>query len=113
MLLRLMAEPCHNIDAGGTSSPMYAYRCSPHSMCIACMVLLQHIVHAQLIVCFPTCVLLYALAQGWGTFKQSKTERWPTRRNITGVVWNDEWHAIRMLRAVRGESKKARCRRLS
>ena len=69
------------------------------------MVLLQHIVHAQLVVCFPTCVLLYALAQGWGVFSQSVKESFPTKRNITGLVWNDEWHAIRMLRVVRGESK--------
>ena len=77
------------------------------------MVLLQRIVHTQLVVCFPTCVLLYALAQGWGVFDQSVSEKHPTRRNITGLVWSDEWTAIRMLQAVKGDTKKARCCRLS
>ena len=52
-------------------------------------------------------LLLLLLLQGWGNFELSTWEKRPTRRNITGVVWNDEWHAIKMMLATKGEEKKA------
>ena len=60
-------------------------------------------------ICLCACVCMCVLTQGWGEFELSTKERRPTRRNITGVVWNDEWHAIKMMLATRGEQKKVQC----
>ena len=52
----------------------------------------------------------HASAQGWGTFEPSTNpkEKHATRRSLSGNVWNEEWEAVKMVTAARGERKKAR-----